>query len=376
MHNPNSITTTRIPNTFALVSNKSGISNVISKNGSPFIIGVNSGNQYNIEIFRSCLTPGDNGSENENTTAPSRNTSHLSMSASFILEHEFWTDYLVIYKASEFDPNINNCSIYVVNKNNILDYTASLGSTASNLEEAYLYLHSDNGLLCLNCNYPDIFISNLVLFIDFGYFPSYPMYGNIVYNLASLSGTKQLNIVNGTYIGYGPGSKIHGGSIKFNSGFAYCDYDDGLNTHSFTIDILLGLSYIDQNTIIIWNKENSSNNGYVITGNEINIYDGTEFKTYTHGLYTSTPINGYINVVFKYNNTTKNLIVLINNSQVLNETSVFYSPNSISSYFIGKNPSGHAYDLAIVSIKLYDTFLDSDVTSYNYNNMLHRYQYL
>lgn len=371
--NPNSLTPTRIPNAFALVSDKTGITNVITKNG-PFIIGIKSDYQYDLEIFRSCLTPGDDGSQNENTTAPSRNTSYSSMTASFILEHEFWSDNMVVYRTDEFQPDINNCSISVVNKNNMLDYAISLGSTASNLEEACLYLYSKSEILCLNCNYPSVILERYtVLLIDFGYFLSYPMYGNKVYNILINPDIKDLNVVNGSYQGYGPGTKIYGGSIIFNSGFIWCEHDVSINSDSFTIDILLSLSNISLDTIIVFNTNGSE--GYIITGKQIIIYNGRTSASYDHGLYVSSSINGYCNIVSKYDSDSKNLIFLINNNVVINVGHAAYAPNSTNNFYVGGN-GVISENLTIVSIKMYDTFLTENETTYNYNNMLHRYQYL
>lgn len=118
----NYLTSTRIPNCFNLASIAVDHMELIKGN---YGIGIKSGHQYDTETAWSCLTPGDDGRNNEETNAPSRWANQSSLDNSFVVTHE-WFDFnsIVVYDSFE-----SKCSIRVFDEEGLIDFARSKSHT-------------------------------------------------------------------------------------------------------------------------------------------------------------------------------------------------------------------------------------------------------
>ena len=250
--------------------------------------------------------------------------------------------YVIYYNKSG-----SNRIYYCTNGDQVYVITNRLkGQNLTTLESALAYIATQNDMMCTNINYESISTNGLLLNLDAGFTPSYPMGGTSWYDLDSTSvGT----LVNGpTY------STNGGGSILF----------DGIDDSSSISTVLNGLTGLTINiwfysnvasstalvrggsSIILlhfrgagfyltdsagvnsgylgWNTQPTSLNWIMLTGT----WDGTTMKLYQNGVkqatdrsFTGTGILaniGTINLGYYFNSSQPWTNGYISNSQIYN----------------------------------------------------------
>ena len=285
--NPNTLTTTRIPNaylSYPLLNNPGGTENVLrpidsSNNPCKIVIGPKKGFQYiKLENWRAGLTPIDNGYYNDGISpgtdlsatpkAPSRYYDSNFPSVLF----EWWNNYVIYCNGgSTTGPNGNdNLEIFVADDSTaLIDLTNKLLSTSTTDEVGALSAIAESPeILCTNTHYPDIPLHDYVgingatyslkLLLDFGFIPSYPRGGDYAYDISNkdnhnMTFTSTSNIIYESEVV--SGLDCLGGCLKFNNNpsldYGYIPYQSDLYSPNTTVNTWIKVQSVYSNKCVI-----------------------------------------------------------------------------------------------------------------------------
>jgi hypothetical protein len=412
--NPNTLTTTRIPN--AVISSTSltpgGTINVLRKTsntGTPskIVFGPKKGFQYiKAENWRAGLTPFDNGYYNDGISpghdtgnqpwAPSRYWDMNYPSTIF----EWWSKYVVYcHGGSTTGPNGNdNLEIFVANDSTELtNLTNNLipAAGAANEKDALLAIADQDGILCVNTNYPNIPLHDFVglngatyslkLLLDFGFIPSYPRGGTYSYDMSNNSG-HNMTFTSTSNIVYEPESTSSlnclGGCLKFTNNtsndYGYISSPTDLYTKNTTINVWFRVNDTSSNRCLI-----DTSNGYIsgpggagyqiwVTGNAVAVAVITTMTTHSWTSSSIITAGEWYNVTLTIStdpgNTSTSFSVVISDSVSYmidaNAPAVLPGgmPSNTNDFLLGikgGSPLGNPFNSRVSVVSVYEGALSS-----------------
>jgi len=253
------------------------------------------------------------------------------------------------------------------------------GASYTTVSECLVYFAGQTDKLCVNRDYEAIVTDGLVLNLDAGFAPSYPVSGTTWYDLA---GTNNGTLINGPTFNSGDG-----GSVSF----------DGVDDHAtanYSSSFLGNPSF----SIGGWFKRSGTWNsgatwGIGNAGSNINTYNWSYDNTIGIDLYGNTTFNTFQTysltewkyIIWTYNGstfTTSNVIIYINGvAYTGNDLTVIRSsgatPNIVgSSLALGRvsaNENQYYGKPVIGSFQMYNRVLSQSEITRNYNAQRGRY---
>jgi hypothetical protein len=395
--NPNTLTPTRIPNAVSNVgaNNSTPDDQTLRKvysgdNPSDIVIGTKKYYQYDSSIWRTGLTPGDDGYLNDGISpgsisadAPSRYYNGSKFE---------WWDEFVIYcsDGGTTGPGNDGLEVYVVSGTQSLcslvgRLTGITGN--SSITEALSTISEQDNLLCVNTHYPDIPILDAVdgyrlnLLMDFGFIPCYPRGGIKAYDISGNVGNYMS--FNNSSIWSDKTSNSAGGCLSLNGNYGGTIQNNTLLNNfenSFTINLWIKIK-IDsaQDSTILDNKDINNNTGYALSITSAGIFKfevgvGSGYN----GVFTALPIptNRWINIICRYADNSGNPQLDISLSSTLqgfkyhsrNNTASGYLPNSNTNFNLGmENNQSLNFTGYISLVSIYDGFLSNTVCEKLFN---------
>lgn len=251
------------------------------------------------------------------------------------------------------------------------------GQTVTNVNDALGYLTTGTtNTIAANFDYPNVVTSGLTLFVDFGFTPSYPRTGTIVYDLSS-------SVSNGNLINNPPWSGItQGGSILLNGASQYIDFRNILDYQSsdFTFSFWVNPNSLSTNTSgqgpTLFQKGNSRVSGYycqISTGGTLSFTTAQAAASQTTTSTSSILSAGtWYNLSIVRSGSTVTLFVNGVNRNASSATHI--NPTSTSDGFtIGINSGSTTYSNILVNnFMSYNRALTSTEVLQNYNALSQR----
>ena len=412
--NPNTLTTTRIPNAYVIggASNPGGTENVLrpvdfSNNYCKIVMGPKKGFQYiKAENWRAGLTPIDNGYYNDGIS-PGHDPSAFPAAPSRYYDSNYpsvlfeWWDNYVIYcnSGGSVGPNgIDNLEVFVVDDSTaLIDLTNKLLNISTTDEVGALSAIANSAeFLCTNTHYPNIPLHDYVgingatyslrLLLDFGFIPSYPKGGTYSYDISNkdhhtmiLTSTSNIIYEAGTTWGL----NCSGGCLKFNNlgslDYGYIPYVPDLYPLSTTVNTWIKVQSTSLNRCIIdttngW-PGSGLGTGYQlwINGTQVTliVLTSTNIYTWSSNMGVILPDTWY-NITFTIspdvgNNNTNVEIIISDYSQFYIDGNSRQEPGSqggnTNDFVIGvrkTTPATNPFDSYISLVSVYEGALNTN----------------